>query len=151
MTCDSCGAKLSAEMSDCKNLFDEVLARDFSDIQYFRTHRLLVDAYSLQHPATYMRSGKSFAAHLTGMCVALEYEASAGVNRALQQWLNGARKIEKPAQIPSFKGNLTVLHVYHASDAKDHNARLRTWAHDVWSAWSAHHELAREWIKRAMF
>ena len=31
-------------------MFTEVLAREYSDFRYARTHRLTVDAYGVQHP-----------------------------------------------------------------------------------------------------
>jgi hypothetical protein len=62
-------------------LFDEVLSREFGDYRYAREHRLTVDAYSLQHPAEYMRSPKSNAAHLTGMYAAFAGGGTAQVNR----------------------------------------------------------------------
>ena len=80
----------------CQQLFDEVLAREFGDYRYAREHRLMVDAYALQHPAEYMRSAKSFAAHLTGMCAALEHGETAEVNRAVQKWLNGPPSVPRP-------------------------------------------------------
>ena len=46
MNC-SCGLKSSTE---CKEHFDEILAKEFSDYRYGKVHRLTVDTYSLQHP-----------------------------------------------------------------------------------------------------
>jgi hypothetical protein len=47
--CPECGAPV--DRSTCQSLFDEILAREFGDFRYGRTHRLTVDTYSLQHPA----------------------------------------------------------------------------------------------------
>jgi hypothetical protein len=69
-------------------MFEEILAKEFSDYRYGKIHRLTVDAYALQHPEAYMRSGKSFAAHLTGMCAALEHEDTLELNRTVQKWLS---------------------------------------------------------------
>jgi Family of unknown function (DUF5946) len=51
---------------------DELLARDFQEIVYWRYHRLAVDAYCLQHPLRYCESAKSLAAHLCGLCIRFE-------------------------------------------------------------------------------
>ena len=150
LICQDCGVEVPSDLTACGKLFDAVLARDFSDYQYFQTHRLLVDAYSLQHPDQYMRSGKSFAAHLTGMCAAIESPGDAVVNRAVQQWLNGQKELTKPDQLPVFRGSITVLYVFEATDALDHNNRVKEWAADVWRAWDAHHDLARIWIEEAL-
>ena len=71
--CEDCGAVVLEGKAGCQKLFEAVVARELGDYRYGKTHRLTVDAYSLQHPEPYMRSGKSFAAHLTGVCAALEY------------------------------------------------------------------------------
>jgi hypothetical protein len=134
----------------CQKLFDEVLAREFGDFRYARLHRLTVDAYSLQHPADYMRSGKSYAAHLTGMCAAIERNDARDVNEAVQRWLGGAKAIERPAEPPPLaRGSLTVAHVHGAADAHEHLARVREWARTTWDAWHDYHARARQWIEQA--
>ena len=149
--CESCGAEVEGGKAGCLKLFEEVIAREFGDYRYGRVHRLTVDAYSLQHPEEYMRSGKSFAAHLTGMCAALEgrdVEEVQGVNRTVQKWLSTNPKVEKP-RIPERRGRLTVAHVHAAADADEHVSRVREWARDAWAAWAEHHELARRLIAEA--
>ncbi len=133
----------------CLKLFEEILAREFGDYRYGKIHRLTVDAYSLQHPDAYMRSGKSFAAHLTGMCAAFEYEDAVVLNQAVQKWLSTNPKIEKPAQLPEQRGDLTIAYIHSACDAEEHVNRVREWARDVWGAWSKHHALAKKLIDEA--
>lgn len=147
--CPACRLAAPGGRSGCENLFHEVIAREFGDYRYFRVHRLTVDAYSLQHPEQYMRSGKSFAAHLTGICAALEYDDGRAINRAVQQWLSDNPTIEKPAHLPRQRGDLTVAHAHAAATPGEHAARVREWARSVWEAWSDHHTLARELIARA--
>ena len=147
--CTSCGVAVSGGRDGCQRLFEEMLVRDYSDYRYARVHRLMVDAYSLQHPDKYMRSGKSFAAHLTGMYAAMEHDDNVAVNQSVQKWLNGPRAIEKPAHIPERRGELTILYVHGAADAEEHSRHVREWARSVWEAWAEHHELARRWIDEA--
>ncbi len=104
VTCDQCGAVVPEGKAGCQKLFEEVVAREFGDYQYARLHRLTVDTYSLQHPEQYLRSRKSFAAHLTGMYAALEGEDPSGINRVVQRWLNGPKVLEKPAPPPPLNG-----------------------------------------------
>src|SRR5678809_222167 len=94
--CPQCGAPVPGGRAGCQRLFDEVLAREFGDYRYGREHRLTVDCYALQHPAEYMRSAKSYAAHPTGVYAALEGDGTADVNRAVQKWLNGPQAFERP-------------------------------------------------------
>ena len=78
--CEDCGAAVPEGKAGCLKLFEQVIAKEFGDYRYGRIHRLTVDVYSLQHPEQYMHSGKSFAAHLTGICAALEYDDPLAVN-----------------------------------------------------------------------
>jgi hypothetical protein len=129
-------------------MFDEVLAKEFSDYRYGRVHRLTVDTYSLQHPETYMKSAKSFAAHLTGMCCAMEYGNDPDLLRLLQQWLNGPRDLSQPEILTRF-GALTIAHVMKAKDGPEHIRLVKEWAKETWSAYGVYHGLAKEWIETA--
>jgi hypothetical protein len=147
--CEDCGAAVSEGRAGCLRVFEEVIAREFSDYRYGRTHRLTVDAYALQHPDKYMRSGKSFAAHLTGMWAALEGEDASDLNRVAQKWLSANPRIDKPARLPERRSGLTIVYVRDAADADEHLKRVREWAQAVWAAWSEHHGLARRLIGEA--
>ena len=147
--CEDCGAVVAEGKAGCLKIFEEIIAREFSDYRYGRIHRLTVDAYSLQHPDEYMRSGKSFAAHLTGMSVALEGEAALATNQAVQKWLSMNPQVEKPANIPKRRGGLNITYIRSAADADEHVKCVREWARDVWDAWSEHHELAKRLISEA--
>lgn len=149
--CEDCGAIVAEGKAGCLKIFEEILAKEFSDYRFFKVHRLTVDAYSLQHPDKYMRSGKSFAAHLIGMYVALEGEDVSAVNQTVQKWLNTNPTIDKPARIPIPKqrGSLTIKHIQNADDVDEYGNCVREWAQNVWSAWSEHHALAKQLIAEA--
>lgn len=149
-TCDVCGAAVPEGLESCQSVFDEVLAREQSDFRYAKRHRLMVDTYALQHPEAYMQSGKSFVAHLTGVCAALERDDAPATNRAVQQWLNGPRIIKRPSDPPMLqRGALTITYLRGATTPEDHLQRVLEWARSTWQAWSAHHDLARQWIEVA--
>ena len=148
--CEDCGAVVAHGRAGCLELFEEILAREFSDYRYGRIHRLTVDTYSLQHPDKYMRSGKSFAAHLTGICAALEYDDALTLNQVVQKWLSTNPQIDKPVYIPKERGDSTITYIHSAVDADEHIKRVREWAQEVWGAWSEHHGLARQLISEAM-
>jgi hypothetical protein len=148
--CLECGAAVPQGREACQKLFDEVLAREFGDYKYARMHRLTVDVYALQHPVEYMRSAKSYAAHLTGMYTALEMGAAAETNRAVQQWLNGSKVFPRPGNpAPQQRGELTIIHVHEAVGPEDHLCRVHQWALSAWEAWRAYHHLARQWVEQA--
>ena len=147
--CEDCGAIAAEGKAGCLKLFEEVIAREFSDYNYGRIHRLTVDAYSLQHPERYMRSGKSFAAHLTGIYAALESEDALAVNQKMRKWLSANPKIEKPVGLPRRRGKLTITFIHSAACADEHTERVREWAREIWNAWSEHHDLAKLLIAKA--
>ena len=144
MVC-SCGLNSKQE---CKELFETILAKEFSDYRYGKIHRLTVDSYCLQHPDVYMVSAKSFAAHLVGMCCAMEYSGDTDLLRDLQKWLNGKNQLEKPATLKEF-GNLTILHPAAATDAIEHSKLVKEWAENVWKSYAVYHDLAKGWVEKA--
>ena len=144
MVC-SCGF---ASKQECKKLFEEILAKEFSDFRYARVHRLTVDTYSLQHPDVYMISAKSFAAHLTGMCCAMAYANDPNLLRILQKWLDGKKQLQKPPALTNL-GSLTIAHITNARDGLEHARLVNEWAADVWNAYSVYHGLAKHWIETA--
>ena len=143
MAC-SCGAPSPEE---CHAYFEAILAKEFSDIRYAKAHKLTVDTYALQHPAVYMVSAKSFAAHLTRMCAAMECGNDPELLRKLQRWLNGKKQLEKPEMLHHL-GTLTIFHLEKAQTGPEHNELVWEWAADVWKAYTAFHDLARDWIKK---
>ena len=97
-----------------------------------------------------MRSGKSFVAHLTGLCAALESDQAVAINQAVQRWLNGPKVVERPEEPPPRnRGELTIIYLYGAADADEHVKRVWEWARSTWHAWREYHDLARRWISRA--
>lgn len=143
--CPECGAAVHGGRAGCQRLFEEILAREFGDYRYAREHRLTVDVYALQHPTEYMRSAKSYAAHLTGMYAALERGGTAESNRAVQKWLNGPRTFWRPDHpAPLQRGPLTILHIHEAGDPEEHVRRVREWARSAWDAWRDYHQVARQ-------
>lgn len=130
----------------CQQLFEDLGLRAFSDSRYAATRRLAVDCYACQHDR-YILSGRSLAAHLTGLAVAIEHGGDQHVNERVQAWLSRTRHIEKPA-VPSERGEVTIADVADAAPA-EYAAVVRRWAASVWDAWCAHHSLAREWIRMA--
>lgn len=131
----------------CEDMWDDLIAKSFSEFAYARFHRQIVDAYSLQHPARYCKSAKSYAAHLTGLCCHLEHGGSLEVNRSVQRWLSGKVELEKPL-VPQHRGDLTLAHVLGATAPAEIAERLEEWFGDVWAAFSELHEVTREWIER---
>lgn len=150
IACEECGAAVVG-VAGCQKLFEQVLAREFGDLRYARLHRLTVDTYSLQHPQRYMRSGKSFAAHITGMHAALDSKDARAINPIVQRWLDGAKILARPAvPPPGQRGDLTIDHLLKAKNASEHLERVEAWARSAWAAWRNYHHLAKDLIDRAV-
>ena len=118
----------------------------FDDSELASDWRLVVDCYSMQHD-TYILSGRSLAAHLTGVCIALEHGGDPALLRAVQQWLGRTRELPKPAA-PEHRGAVTIDDVITAAP-EDRHAVVRRWAASTWDAWAEQQALARSWIVAA--
>ena len=146
--CPSCGAPVGGR-EKCQGLFDEVLAREFSSALYFGVHRTTVDCYCLQHPEEGCASFKSFAAHLTGLCCAMEFDKDPTMMRAIHTGLNGRREETRPPFVER-RGAITIDSVHRASDPESHRKAVGAWAASVWEAWSQYHELARTLLQEML-
>lgn len=109
--CAECGMRSRVGQPNCAALRDILFARDFElYVPYWKYHRLAVDAYCVQ-PSSYVASSKSLAAHLCGLCVALEQNNDPNKLKQLQLWLSSNPKLPKPV-LPHFRGNLTIADVF---------------------------------------
>jgi len=148
--CSGCGLVVPGGTAGCQTIVDELWAREFGDVSYFRVHRMTVDTYCLQHPERYCASAKSLAAHLTGLCWLLERSGGRAVGSdALRRWLNGPVRLEKP-ELPSVRGGLTVADVRDAADPEAYARAVDGWARSTWEAYSSLHSVARDWIQQAL-
>jgi len=147
--CNGCGWEVDGGTEGCRARFNELIARDFNDALYFRTHRLVVDTYSLQHPDEFCASAKSLAAHLSGLCAILEGGASMAVGpKKLHRWLDGKRELTKPP-LPKDRGDMTIGDLDQDVDAKAWEEAVKRWGERTWEAYSSTHEIARDWLRQS--
>ncbi len=137
----------------CWAAFNEVLAREFQDVRYFASHRLTVDAYTVQHPGDQSdrRAAQSVNIHLTALYLVLEEgrtfaHASKTLGILAKTYKQAFEPLAPPA--PDLY-RLTVKDVLHAKTAEAHADIVRQWAQDVWRAWADHHDVARSHARRA--
>jgi hypothetical protein len=127
-------------------VFDEFRVREISELApSYASTRLTIDVYCLQHPDRYCVSAKSLAAHLTGLCWALEHGISEGGLRELQRRLDTRRDLVKPP-IPADHGELTIADIAAVTGPDEYSRALDRWARSTWAAYSDLQEIAREWI-----
>jgi hypothetical protein len=131
--------------ADCAALRDALLARDFEEpVRYWKYHRLAVDAYCVQHEP-YVRSAKSLAAHLCGLCVFFEHGNDEEKMRGVQLWLSGNPKLVKPV-LPKLRGSLTIKDVSRIEDPAAYGPAVEAWARSAWDAYGELQPVAREWL-----
>jgi hypothetical protein len=133
----------------CQTLFEALGLRAYGDPARARFQRLVTDIYCLQHPDRYCRSAKSLAAHLAGLCWAVEYGGHETGYRALNRFLDGMPTIQKPA-LPPFRGTVTIATMVDVADAMAYARAVDRWARSTWDAYVALHPVARAWIADAL-
>lgn len=149
--CPSCGAAGVNSIEECQARFEKILEREFTNPVFFKVHRLTIDAYSLQHPEQYMKSTKSAAAHLTGMCWSMEHSYSQHLAGTIKKWVDGARTFTRIAPpMPLARGEITLNHVIDISDPEKYFIAVTEWAESAWNAWQIHWPQARKWIEEAI-
>ena len=131
----------------CWAAYGEVLAREYSDLAYFRTHRLTVDAYSAQHPGGHSPQAlRSVCVHLVSLCLVLEHrvepQAATGQMQRFAKF-DGFRRLVPPVS----RGRLHVTDVLRAKSAVEHRAVVADWAVSVWTSWAHQHDIVREWVE----
>jgi Family of unknown function (DUF5946) len=146
--CSGCGLVVEGGVEGCQAIFDDESAREYADIRFAARRRMVVDTYCLQHPERYCASAISLAAHLTGLCIAMEHRGrEEELNAAIQRWLSRRPELDKPP-LPRTRGPLTIAAVRAATDLVDHRAAVDGWARGTWDAYAALHPIARAWVAR---
>ena len=146
--CDGCGLAIAGGTDGCQTLFDDESVREYGNVLFAGRRRLVVDTYALQHPERYCASATSLAAHLTGLCVAIEHRArEQELNDAIQRWLSRRPELDKPA-LPTGRGPLTIANVLAATDAVDHRSIVERWARGTWAAYAGLQPVARAWVNQ---
>jgi hypothetical protein len=147
--CPECGTAAPGGRAGCQALFDELATPVPGERGLGAQRDLAFDAYCMQHPDTYCRSAKSYAAHLTRLCCGVEHGGDPRVYRAIQRRLNGTVALAKP-KVLAERGRLTIADLRGAGSPEELQRLAQAWAEDVWKAYTSQHELAREWVKSAL-
>ncbi len=136
----------------CWAAFNDVMAREFQDANYFATHRFTVDAYTTQHPGDQSdrRAAQSVNIHLAALCALIEQGRDiAFIPRLLKTLANNYKDLFEPLPPPAPDlYALTVKDVLRAENAQQHRKIAQDWAKAVWRAWEPHHHVARAHIER---
>jgi hypothetical protein len=148
--CSMCGALIPDGFESCRAVFQEVCAREYTDMGFGAVHLLTVDAFCLQHCEEC--GPRSNAFHLMRLCNLLEGGGNPAIGQRPPRKVGKAleeRIREFPALLaPPKRGSRTVADVHGAQDSGEHAKRVREWANSVWDAWESHHAWARETARR---
>jgi len=146
LPCPGCGLLVEGGADGCQTLFDEEAVRAYDDPRFAARRRVIVDAYSLQHPDRYCVSAISLAAHLTGVCVAVEHpDREVALNAAIQRWLSRRPRLERPTPALD-RGELTIADLRAATEPAEHARVVAAWAGATWAAYRDLQDVARTWI-----
>ena len=146
LPCPGCGLLVEGGADGCQTLFDEEAVRAYDDPRFAARRRVIVDAYSLQHPDRYCVYSISLAAHLTGVCVAVEQpEREVALNAAIQRWLSRRPRLERPTPALD-RGELTIADLRAATEPAEHARVVAAWAGATWAAYRDLQDVARTWI-----
>jgi hypothetical protein len=137
----------------CWAAYGTVLEREYSDRAFFANHAQTVDAYALQHPAgNDPRAVSSVMIHLVGATLMFAHNTPQTYRIEKLKALSRLTKAE-PALIPHLNrpddlGDITVADIVPLTDVEPHLNGVDRWARCVWEAWSDHHGMAEDLIKR---
>jgi hypothetical protein len=148
--CARCGARVRGGTQGCWDLFNGLLALEYSDSEYAAVHLLSVDAHALQHSEDHGIKNKCY--HLVDLSWLLEQNGDPRVGSTpawLQKAFDGMPQLPTLTPPPAGKrGAVTVADVICAATPQEHRERVYRWARSVWDAWSEHHAWARGYLVR---
>jgi hypothetical protein len=145
VACESCRTIVPGGSDGCRKLFEELILQGYNDPAFWDVQHFVVNAYSLQHPEG--QSAKSIIFFLTGLCWTLERGGDPSIDLFPRSF---SARFDGQASYPTLpppleRGQLTILDVYQARP-EESVAKIRLWAQSVWEAWSAYHDLVRQWV-----
>lgn len=147
--CPSCQAKITAAGTlpedACQQVYESVLAQEYSDPVYGAAHLLTVDCYALQHPEA--RRPNSIAFHLLRLGWTLNRVRIPKLGRTDNDFKRYAYDLRDfpYLEAPRNRGSVTVVDVSEI-DPKEHMKAVCIWAGSVWKAYGVHHY----WVGRKL-
>ncbi|MEM6475353.1 MAG: DUF5946 family protein [Pseudomonadota bacterium] len=133
----------------CYEVFNRILATEYSDPKLGATHRLSVDTYAVQHPGSgeKRREIQSVGLHLARLTLQLRRDMSP---QKTNEVMLGFTK-HKASLIylePPKSYELTVADIEPHIGGTKHPAMVTQWAKATLHAWSAHHDYIDDWIEQ---
>lgn len=135
----------------CFELFNQLLAYEYSDPTLQQTHRLTVDTYAVQHPGTEKtrQQIQSVGLHLARLGLQLDAPRSPVETNQVMLGL-GEFKHTLGYLPPPEQFNMTVADVAPFAGSKRHSEMVKEWASATWNDWSDHHSYIRNWTAKRL-
>ena len=147
--CAGCDLVIPGGAEGCLELYRRVREQELRPPAYAGFGRMIWETYCVQHPDRYCISAKSLAAHLGGLCWALEHGGHPSGYQALDRFLDGPPHFDRPA-LPPDRGALTIGDVAAADAPADRVRIMDGWARTTWAAYAGLQPLARRWVEAAL-
>lgn len=131
----------------CWARYGDILAREYSDTDYWRAHRLLTDAYCGHHSVGEdRRARQSLYIHLGALW--LHYERRTPEQDIVSFLRRGAKSGHDfpHLEMPAASHAVRIDAIHAASDAAEHGAAVQNYARAVFDAWSPHHAVFANFV-----
>ena len=145
--CPECGAMVAGGRTGCQAMLEALNYEALDNPQIAPVYTLAFDTYCMQHIETYCISAKSYAAHLTRLCVGVEHNGDHAYYSALQRWYHGG--LTKPPVLEN-RGTVTIADIQRVADVQQKVDMIKVWAQHVWAVYANQHDLAHRWIEEAL-
>jgi hypothetical protein len=152
---------------ECQQVFNELLGKEVMEFGYPPVHRLVVDAYAVQHPphSEYQQklgiekrfidaSIQSVVVHLFALYLAIEkkiplLEISEYMGKFIFCMDN--QKSAWPALTPPDNvGVVMIADLMKAQNAQEYDQLAWQWAESAWNAWCEYHEMIRKLYEKSL-
>lgn len=151
--CQFCGADTKRGIHECLEIFTLGFQDiDFQNLENHFYRFLIVDAHTLQHPEIHGRWNNHF--HLSRLHLIFQYEVkwTYKLSPLLSDHLNRykANKEDEFLKPPELlkRGSITTADIKRKSiDDSECQELIKNWALEVYTKWSAHHNVADEIAK----
>lgn len=157
MICPACGYEgehsgpTHAYMSPsaaCWARYGEVLAREYSDREYWKAHRLLTDAYCGQHSISDdRRARQSLYIHMAALMLHFEDHLAPDL---IVEFLRKAAKSGHDfphLAMPEPSLSVGIDSIFEAGSSEEHRAAVISYARAVFEVWTPHHGKFRALIE----
>ena len=143
-----CSHPYLAASAECWEAYGMLLALETERWGYPDAHRLVVDAYSAQHPGPGQdrRDRQSIFVHLASICLIVEFGSSSRRGLDLIRRMTRGSRCQYPALTRHGPGGLDLRHAWEATDLKDYQARSEQWATAVWESYGPSQPVIRQTV-----